>query len=76
MVKVNFFYDTKYGNTNLAAEKIAEGLREIEGIDVDISIVKKVDMGKIGDYDAIVSGRHGKTFSNYESLPQCSLRSI
>jgi flavorubredoxin len=37
MVKVNFFYDTKYGNTNLAAEKIAEGLREIEGIDVDMS---------------------------------------
>ena len=56
MVKVFVFYDTKYGNTKLAAEKIAEGMREVEGIETAIGYVNEVDVGKLEDYDAFVLG--------------------
>ena len=54
--KVFVIYDTKYGNTKLAAETIVEGIREAQGIEVSIGYVKGIDMGKITDYDAIVLG--------------------
>ena len=82
MVKVYVFYDTKYGNTKLAAEKIAEGLREIDGIAVDMSYVKKVDMGKMSDYDAIVlgapnhMGRPSRTMKKFiDKLSELDLKS-
>ena len=56
MVKVFVVYDTKYGNTKLAAEKIVEGLREIEGIETAISDVEEADLEKVADSDAIVIG--------------------
>ena len=56
MAKVFVFYDTKYGNTKLAAEKIVEGMREVEGIETDIGYVKEIAIGKLADYDAIVLG--------------------
>lgn len=56
MVKVFVFYDSKYGNTKLVAEKIVEGMREVEGIETDIGYVKEIDMGKLADYDAILLG--------------------
>ena len=56
MAKVFVFYDTKYGNTKLAAEKIVEGMREIEGIETDIGYVKEISVGNVADYDAIVLG--------------------
>ncbi len=40
MVKVFVFYDSKYGNTKLVAEKIAEGLKS-EGVEADLSYVKE-----------------------------------
>lgn len=56
LVKVFVVYDTKYGNTKLAAETILEGLREVEGIDTSIGYVKEIDVGKMADYDAFVLG--------------------
>ena len=56
MVKVFVVYDTKYGNTKLAAEKIVEGLREIEGIETAISDVEEADLEKVADSDALVIG--------------------
>ena len=56
MVKVFAVYDTKYANTKLAAEKIVEGLREIEGIETAISDVEEADLEKVADSDAIVIG--------------------
>ena len=38
MVKVFVVYDTKYGNTKLAAESILEGIREAEGIETAIGL--------------------------------------
>jgi len=56
MTKVFIVYDTKYGNTKLVAEKIAEGMKEHEGIEVEISDVKEANLKKIADADAILIG--------------------
>ena len=56
MIKVFVVYDTKYGNTKLVAEKIVEGLREVEGIETVISDVEEVDFEKLADCDAILMG--------------------
>ena len=54
--KVIIVYESKYGNTKLVAETIAEGIREVEGIEAVVSEVKEVDLSKIPDYDAILVG--------------------
>ncbi len=55
MTKVLVAFDTKYGNTKIAAEKIAEGIKA-EGIDVTLSNMKEVDFKTIEQYDAILMG--------------------
>jgi flavodoxin len=54
--KVFIIYDTKYGNTKLAAEQIAEGLKESEGIETVVDYVKNIKPQKIADCDALVFG--------------------
>jgi len=56
MVKVLVVYDTKHGNTKLVAEKIVEGIREVEGIDTAISDVKDVKFGEVASSDAVLIG--------------------
>lgn len=56
MVKVFVVYDTKYGNTKLAAENILKGIKEVEGIETAIGYAKEIDPAKVADYDAIVIG--------------------
>ncbi len=56
MVKVFVVYDTKHGNTKLVAEKIVEGMKEVEGIEATISDVEKTDSKRAADYDAILIG--------------------
>jgi len=56
MTKVFIIYDTKYGNTKLAAEKIAEGIKEQEGIELEISDVKEANLKKIADANVILIG--------------------
>ena len=56
MAKVLLVYDTKYGNTKLVAEKIMEGMKEVEGIETGITDVEEVDLGKVADSDAILIG--------------------
>ena len=55
MAKTFVFYDSKYGNTKLAAEKIAEGLRG-GGVEVDLGYIKEVSAEHALDYDAVVLG--------------------
>jgi menaquinone-dependent protoporphyrinogen IX oxidase len=55
-VKVFVVYDTRHGNTKLAAESILKGIREAEGIETAIGYVKETDAAKVADYDAIVLG--------------------
>ena len=54
--KVIVVYESKYGNTKLVAETIAEGMKEVEGVETVVSGVKEVDLSKIPDYDAILVG--------------------
>ncbi len=55
MVKVFVFYDSKYDNTKLCGEKVAEGLR-VGGAEVDLGYVKEVSPEHALDYDSIVLG--------------------
>ncbi len=54
--KVIVVYESRYGNTKLVAETIAEGMRAIEGIETHVTEVKQVDLSKVPDYDAILVG--------------------
>ena len=56
MAKVIVVYESKYGNTKLVAETIAEGTTKVEGIETSIKELKEVDLNEIADYDAILIG--------------------
>ena len=64
LVRVCIVYDTRYGNTKLVAEEIAEGLMEVEGIKTAISDIEAADLGALSDYDALLIGS-----SNHYSGP-------
>ncbi len=49
-------YETKFGNTKEAAEKIAEGMKEVEQIKTEVINVNNVDYSKVRDFDAIIIG--------------------
>jgi len=55
-MKVLVVYDSKHGNTKLVAEKILEGIREVEGFEASIGYVGEVETGKLVEYDALVLG--------------------
>jgi len=55
-MKVIIADDTKYGNTQLVAEKIAEGMKGTEGIEAIVTNIKDVDFGALADYDVILVG--------------------
>ena len=55
MVSAFVFYDSKYGNTKLAAEKIVEGLRS-EGVEADLGYVKDVSLQEAVCFDLVVLG--------------------
>ena len=56
MAKVIITYESKYGNTRLVAEKIAEGVKESSGAEVETREIKEVDLSKLTEYDAILVG--------------------
>jgi menaquinone-dependent protoporphyrinogen IX oxidase len=56
LVKVFVVYDSKHGNTKLAAENILAGIREVEGIETAIGYVKEVNPAELADYDALLIG--------------------
>jgi flavorubredoxin len=56
LVSVFVVYDSKYGNTKRVAEIVAEGLRDVEGVEVSLCSVKEVDMSKVAGYDVLVLG--------------------
>lgn len=41
-VRIFVVYDSKYGNTKRTAEKVLEGIREIEGVESAIPTSKKL----------------------------------
>ena len=55
-MNVLIVYETKFGNTKIAAETIAEGMKEGEQIKTEVINVNDVDYSKVQDYDAIIIG--------------------
>ncbi len=55
-MKILIAFDTKYGNTKTVAKTIAEGMKEVEDIEVTLIKMKKVDFKKLNDYSVIVMG--------------------
>ncbi|MEE8413751.1 MAG: flavodoxin domain-containing protein [Dehalococcoidales bacterium] len=56
MTKVIIVYESRYGNTKLVAETIAEGMKSDSETEVVLSELNETDPGKLGDYDAILVG--------------------
>ncbi len=56
MAKAIIIYESKYGNTKLVAETIAEGMKQVSGIEPAISELKQVDPKKLAEFDAILIG--------------------
>ena len=56
MVRVLIVFESRYGNTKRAAESIAEGIEETNGIEVSLRELKDVDLKEIPFYDTILIG--------------------
>ena len=56
MARVIVVYETKYGNTRIAAEEIIGGMGEVSGIEVHLCQPKELDWDSITGYDAIIIG--------------------
>lgn len=56
MAKVLVVYQSKWGNTKIVAEKIAEGLNKAPGIESAVGTVKEVKTDRLVDSDAILIG--------------------
>jgi len=56
LVRVLVVYDSKYGNTKLAAENVVEGLKQASGVEAAILNVKETNANDIVNYDALVFG--------------------
>jgi flavodoxin len=56
MPRAMIIYDSKYGNTRLVAETIAEAMEEGSEIEAAVREVKTVDLTQVTDSDAILIG--------------------
>ena len=81
MTKVLIVYDSKYGNTKLAAENILEGVKSVEGVEAAVAHVKEIDPEKVSDYDAVIfgapnhMGRPSRTMKKFvDRLAEISLK--
>ena len=81
MTKVLIVYDSKYGNTKLAAENILEGVKSVEGVEAAVAYVKEIEPEKVGDYDVVIfgapnhMGRPSRTMKKFvDRLAEISLK--
>ena len=56
MAKVIIIYESKYGNTRLAAETIAGAMSEVSGVETTLIELKEIDLNILNQFDAIVMG--------------------
>lgn len=56
MAKAIIVYESKYGNTKLAAEAIAQGMNQVPGTEAVLTEVDKVDLAQIDKFDVILVG--------------------
>ena len=55
-MKVLIIFDSKYGNTEIVAENILEGIKRVEEIETAICNTKEVGSQLIANYDALIIG--------------------
>ncbi|MFC1930025.1 flavodoxin family protein [Chloroflexota bacterium] len=56
MANVLLVYESKYGNTKLVAETIAEGITEVSDNQATIYELKKVELRQLPDFDVVLIG--------------------
>jgi flavorubredoxin len=56
MSKTIIVYESKWGNTRLVAESIAEGMKEDSGTQAVLKEVDSVNLNEISDFDAVLVG--------------------
>jgi flavodoxin len=56
MSKTIIIYESTLGNTRSVAEKIAEGIKQVNSTELTVTHIKKVDARTLSDYDAILIG--------------------
>ena len=56
MAKVAIIYESKYGNTRVVAESIAEGIREASDMQITLLELKEVNPGQPVDFDVLLIG--------------------
>nr|MDO8099106.1 flavodoxin family protein [Candidatus Njordarchaeota archaeon] len=56
MTKIIVVYESKYGNTKIVAEKIAEGLGTGKEMKIDVRNLKDLDLDRIPECDVILIG--------------------
>jgi len=56
VVKAIVVYESKYGNTKLAAESVVEGLNQVSGTEVKLTELNDVDFTRIGESDMVLVG--------------------
>ena len=56
MTMVLVVYDTKFGNTKLLAQKIAEGIEQAGDINCKVESIKDLDKGEVKTFEAVLFG--------------------
>ena len=56
MARAIIIYESKYGNTKLAAEAVAEGIKQTSGIEPAAIELKEVNLEGLTEFDAILIG--------------------
>ena len=67
-MRVLIVYESKYGNTKLVAETIGEGMKEVEGINLDIKNIEEIDVTNIDNFDAILIGSPNHYFKQTRAI--------
>ena len=56
MARTIIIYESKYGNTRLVAEAIAEGVREVSGVEPMVRELGEVNLEEFSGFEAIIIG--------------------
>ena len=67
-MRVLIVYESKYGNTKLVAETIGEGMKEVEGINLDIKNIEEIDVTILDNFDAILIGSPNHYFKQTRAI--------
>jgi len=56
MTKAIIIYESKYGNTRLVAEAIADGIKQVFGVEPAVRELGEVNLSGLTEFDAILIG--------------------